>query len=69
MCNIAWIWNFEVQINVYINKDKKSPIYMEKMADVLIVGPKERTEMVNSVNVRFCCVTDDDWKASNFKHS
>lgn len=26
---------------------------MEKMADVLIVGPKERTEMVNSVNVRF----------------
>lgn len=42
---------------------------MEKMADVLIVGPKERTEMVNSVNVRFCCVTDDDWKASNFKHS
>lgn len=38
---------------------------MEKMADVLIVGPKERTEMVNSVNVRFFCVTDDDWKASN----
>lgn len=42
---------------------------MEKMADVLIVGPKERTEMVKSVNVRFFCVTDDDWKASNFKHS
>lgn len=42
---------------------------MEKMADVLIVGPKERTEMVNSVNVQFFCVTDDDWKANNFKHS
>lgn len=40
MCNIALKFKL-----MYIL------IKIKKMADVLIVGPKERTEMVNSVNV------------------